>query len=308
MGHYYFSHGRYEPARTLYEYASSQDPQDADLWHALGAILLSESKFLKAQRLWQKAATEQEACRNHAGIQLQLKKMEAYGYFQSSCSTPTTPSPTHRWSSPAPQAFVTPHLIDPALCPQIIQWAETGTWTQQRHYAVPTHDVPVHTVPSLLEWFHDFMTHTMRPILAEQFHSSSHYFVHDAFCVKYQADQASNHLPIHIDESTHSLVLALNDDYEGGGTYFYDSDQTVRLATGDVLSFKGDELWHGGQALTRGTRYIIAVFLYHDDDDESEKEQSKASRPCQAPNTVGEAMRQAKKQKQEFSFGFQFAA
>jgi hypothetical protein len=90
--------------------------------------------------------------------------------------------------------------------------------------------------------------------------------MHDAFCVRYQAGEASNHLPVHTDESTHSFVLASNDDFQGGGTYFYDYDTTIRLEAGEMLSFRGDRLQHGGEALVQGTRYILAVFLYHDDD------------------------------------------
>jgi 2OG-Fe(II) oxygenase superfamily len=69
------------------------------------------------------------------------------------------------------------------------------------------------------------------------------------------------------DESTHSLVIALNDNYDGGGTVFYDSNQTIRLQCGQVLCFRGDSVFHGGEAVTNGTRYIIAVFLYYDESD-----------------------------------------
>jgi hypothetical protein len=64
------------------------------------------------------------------------------------------------------------------------------------------------------------------------------------------------------DESTHSFILALNDEYNGGGTYFYQSQSTVSLKTSDVLSFRGDSIEHGGEAITKGSRYIIVAFLY----------------------------------------------
>lgn len=70
---------------------------------------------------------------------------------------------------------------------------------------------------------------------------------------------------IDTDESTHSLIIALNDNYEGGGTYFLNDNITIKLKTGQILSFNGNELEHGGEAITKGIRYIIAVFLYHDD-------------------------------------------
>ena len=74
------------------------------------------------------------------------------------------------------------------------------------------------------------------------------------------------------DESTHSLVVALNDDYSGGGTYFYDHDTTVRPEQGWALSFAGGDMLHGGEAVTAGVRYILAAFLYHDDNTIEEEE------------------------------------
>jgi hypothetical protein len=71
--------------------------------------------------------------------------------------------------------------------------------------------------------------------------------VHDAFVVKYQygADDDSSdstpheqqqqqrpqrQLPLHTDQSTHSLTIALNSltDYSGGGTFFADLNDAVR--------------------------------------------------------------------------------
>ena len=64
--------------------------------------------------------------------------------------------------------------------------------------------------------------------------------VHDAFIVKYSCCQAASsdpfsgapqrHLPLHEDQSTHSLTIALNalGEYEGGGTYFVALGDAVR--------------------------------------------------------------------------------
>lgn len=146
------------------------------------------------------------------------------------------------------------------------------------------------------------MSTMIRPLLAAQFQTSQNFYAHDAFCVKYQANQVSNHLPIHTDESTHSFVLALNDEYDGGGTYFYESNMTVRLQCGDVVSFRGDQVQHGGEAVTGGTRYIIAVFLYHDDDEIREVPCAGRKRPR---NELTEMFHNSEEEKEnEFSFGF----
>ena len=254
LGSFYLSKGRLNDAKALYSRALSLDASQADVWHALGAIELSSRNFLQAQRIWKKAADEHpSSCQDHAGIALQLKKIERYGYLR--------PRDTRQWESPkcdawrsvVPHVYVTSGLVDSSTCKKIIRWAEdSGQWTRQRHYAVPTHDVPVHDVEPLLGWFNDFMQGSVYPLLTKQFGPCpSCFYVHDAFCVRYEACQAWNHLPIHTDESTHSIVLALNDDYQGGGTYFYDSNETVHLRTGELLSFRGDQLFHGGVTVSQ---------------------------------------------------------
>jgi len=86
--------------------------------------------------------------------------------------------------------------------------------------------------------------------------------IHDAFVVRY-THGAQNHLPLHQDESSHSVTMALNDDsdYDGGGTYFEALGGAVRPPAGKALVFDG-QLVHGGDPITKGTRYIIAAFLF----------------------------------------------
>lgn len=43
----------------------------------------------------------------------------------------------------------------------------------------------------------------------------------------------------------------------------------IILEQGHILSFPGGSLLHGGDPLLSGTRYIIAVFILINDDDES---------------------------------------
>jgi predicted 2-oxoglutarate/Fe(II)-dependent dioxygenase YbiX len=82
----------------------------------------------------------------------------------------------------------------------------------------------------------------------------------------------------------------LNDNYEGGGTYFFDLQETVRPEAGSALAFRGDQMLHGGQPVTQGTRYILAAFLYQ----ATKKKRS----------LVTDMLRDAKKEKYGFSFDF----
>lgn len=241
-------------------------PSSLEAYHALGAIALSKGNFLAAQRIWQSAPRTSTL---HAGLDLQWAKLKAYRYLEKDVrqkkESPRADVPLSREIVPQ-QAFVG-QIVDATTCQRILEWVnalDSAEWTSNRHYAVPTRDVPVHSVPPLLNWFVEWMDTCMIPLLASQFGTSLNYYVHDAFCVCYDAGKSSNYLPIHVDESTHSFVVALNQDYVGGGTYFSKTDSTVLLRTGEVLCFRGNILEHGGEPVTSGKRYILTGFLYLD--------------------------------------------
>ena len=150
----------------------------------------------------------------------------------------------------------------------------------------------------------------MGPLLERQFENDSdeslgsNFYVHDAFCVRYQGTKASNYLPIHTDESTHSFVLALNnyDDYGGGGTYFCEHDTSIKLKIGEVLSFRGDKMEHGGEAVTDRERYILVAFLYHD---RGSRVGKKRAALIDEPNTIANGIHGHSQSKiSKFSFSF----
>ncbi|KAI2507720.1 hypothetical protein MHU86_6719 [Fragilaria crotonensis] len=271
LGHLHFQQERFEEALSCYRHAVEIDASLDDVWHAIGAVLLTQNKFLQAQRHWRDAVEKHKGLEQNTGISLQLTKQESYGYFKTACGreSPTNtsvglPEFTSYFDG---KCFMTDGPVaSREQCLQIIQWAESLEWTASRHYAVPTNDVPVHAVPQLLTWFNDWMVSTVCPLLSKQFGTlPEHMYCHDAFVVRYQATKNTNFLPVHVDESTHSFVLALNDDFVGGGTYFCDYQKTIApKKSGCLVSFRGSSLRHGGNAVISGTRYILAVFLYHD--------------------------------------------
>lgn len=128
----------------------------------------------------------------------------------------------------------------------------------------PPTDIPLHAVPSLLTWFAEALLPRTLQLLRDAFFEGQDMqcSVHDAFVVKYSAADGQRHLPLHSDESTHSITVALNSDsdFTGGGTYFQDLRGAVRPPIGHVLAFDGN-LLHAGDVLMTGTRYIIAAFL-----------------------------------------------
>lgn len=311
LAHSHFFKEAFEDAMSLYQechdYCSSSEGTEtdktsttlqewkfqnqADLWHAIGAVILSQQKFASAQEHWKNGSRYQSV---HKEISEQLEKQTAYQYFdelsphkrKGTFKQEILQSQTNAMTTSNKSIFVSSDVIEIETCRQLIEWAKEyaldhGGWTASRHYAVPTTDLPIHKVPKLLRWFQEWMPNVLFPLLQDQFGASSRsaekkrFYVHDAFLVRYEATASSNFLPMHFDESTHSCVLALNDDFDGGGSYIYDLDRSIAPETGGMVSFRGNQCLHGGNPVTRGVRYILAIFLFLDRDlacDSSEDE------------------------------------
>jgi hypothetical protein len=261
---------------------------EADLWHTMGAVLLSQRKFASAQQLWKNGSSHYKNI--HKELSEQLEKQRVYQYFNSEphclitkslCYETIQPSDRqlmHKVTNDTTQSiFVASDIIDVPTCQELIQFAldyalNNGGWTTSRHYSVPTTDLPIHQVPKLLEWFQAWMPQVLFPLLRDQFgiddeeQQQHRFYVHDAFLVRYEATASNCFLPLHFDESTHSCVLALNDDFDGGGSYMYSLNQTVAPSTGGMISFMGNQVLHGGTPVVSGQRYILAIFLYLDKD------------------------------------------
>ena len=105
---------------------------------------------------------------------------------------------------------------------QTESYVEKNGWTTTRHYSVPTTDVPVSSVPSVLKWFNSSLYPKLSNFVSSAF-GVVDLLVHDAFVVKYDATNVGNgavSLPWHFDESTFSFTVSLNDGFRGGGTEF----------------------------------------------------------------------------------------
>ena len=190
LAHGYMALGDLDEARCIYE--TIQDETDttwkserADAWHALGAIELSRGRFLAAQRLWSTArrvleseSTIKNHHTRHVGLELQWKKLDCYKYLKPNSQCTSTETKLPHFRKIVPNAFVS-QVLSSEACDRVVRWADTGVWTKKRHYAVPTCDIPVHEVKPLLAWFTNFVSDTMRPLLAQQFGTSPFYYVHD---------------------------------------------------------------------------------------------------------------------------------
>ena len=136
----------------------------------------------------------------------------------------------------------------------------------------------VKDVPEILDWFNSRLKSTLFPMLAARFPDKisgpDAIRAHDSFIVKYD-EEGQRALPLHVDESAFSFTIALNDRscYEGGGTRFERAarpgsdawaEEVLNADAGGVVAFAG-KARHGGFPISSGTRYIIPLFCYLDE-------------------------------------------
>ena len=82
----------------------------------------------------------------------------------------------------------------------------------------------------------------------------------DLFIAKYDATVPGRqtHLDAHQDKQMLSFVIALNDDFTDGGTYFFATEELWRALPGSAILFHGMH-WHAGIQT-----YIINAFNISD--------------------------------------------
>jgi len=83
----------------------------------------------------------------------------------------------------------------------------------------------------------------------------------DLFLVKYDAHLGQRELQAHVDAADVSFILTLNNTFEGGGTYFVQSQQLVRGGIGSLLVFPS-HMRHEGRPITKGVRYLLVGFCF----------------------------------------------
>jgi hypothetical protein len=72
----------------------------------------------------------------------------------------------------------------------------------------------------------------------------------------------SPYVPGSSSQSLFTLVIYLNDDYEGGETFFPDHNQLVRPQTGTALIF-AHGIRHEALKLLRGAKYALHTFVMY---------------------------------------------
>lgn len=174
--------------------------------------------------------------------------------------------------------YIVVPLLSKSMCKQILteglNYAKKNNWTKKRHDDYPTTDNEITS-----EWENfDFIDKHVRSRVFSEISKmynipENKLGVNEYFIVKYEHSKQNN-LDAHVDGSDFSFILALNDDYEGGGTKFVDMNKTVKLKQGECLIFSGQNK-HMGKKITDGKRYILTGFLHYKKEDFCENKYSK---------------------------------
>jgi len=260
-----------------------------EAWHGLGVALLGLGRWPDAAAAFEAGVADAPG---HAALGAVAAVRAAYPPARLSGAPPPQPFSVldaggGRAAALSAAAFSVAQC-DAAMAEAEAAAAARGGWTTARHATVPTTDLPLSALPATLAAFNAAMVNVVAPLAAAAFpgvvgqNVGARLRVHDAFLVRYDAEGGQASLPPHRDQGMLSLTLSLSApglDFEGGGTWFSgraalggeeegERAGVVRLERGALLLFPST-LLHAGQRITRGRRYIIAAFLWLDEDEET---------------------------------------
>lgn len=156
-------------------------------------------------------------------------------------------------------------LFTPKFCREAIALAEAkDKWTIDRHEHYPTNDVLLQDI-GLDDIYNRVLDEVVRPLAIHQWNlegKSWDAFSNENFMARYTTSRQS-HLALHHDRSHLTMVIKLNDEFSGGGTWFpkYQKLSNPEQIGTAVLHPGMITHRHGARPITSGKRYIIVSFI-----------------------------------------------
>jgi radical SAM protein with 4Fe4S-binding SPASM domain len=170
------------------------------------------------------------------------------------------------WRSGRGNVFTVPDIADAATCRRHIEQAEKSIWRPSgisdereasRDFAAARFDSKS-IFSAIRDVLPDRIDGRRLVRIAEERmiylrYSQAHFFAMHTDSPYEAGDKTS---------SLFTLMIYLNDDFEGGGTYFPDIDRVVSPKAGAALMFP-HSLRHEGQRLLGGTKYALHTFVLY---------------------------------------------
>lgn len=156
-------------------------------------------------------------------------------------------------------------LFTPRFCKEVIAMAEAkDKWTIDRHEHYPTNDVLLEEI-GLNDIYNRVLDEIVRPLAIHLWNLEGTQwdaFSNENFMARYTTTRQS-HLSLHHDRSHLTMVVKLNDEFSGGGTWFpqYQKLSNPKEIGTAVLHPGMITHRHGARPITLGKRYINVSFI-----------------------------------------------
>lgn len=156
-------------------------------------------------------------------------------------------------------------LFTPRFCKEVIAMAEAkDKWTIDRHEHYPTNDVLLEEI-GLNDIYNRVLDEIVRPLAIHLWDLEGTQwdaFSNENFMARYTTTRQS-HLSLHHDRSHLTMVVKLNDEFSGGGTWFpqYQKLSNPKEIGTAVLHPGMITHRHGARPITLGKRYINVSFI-----------------------------------------------
>ena len=160
-----------------------------------------------------------------------------------------------------PDVYTWP-LLRIQFCNEMIAMAERHEWTRSRHKFYPTTDMLIETF-GMDKAYHSILREYVYPAAIHKWKlegNSWEKLSFESFIIKYTPDDQS-HLSLHHDHSKITAIATLNDDFEGGGTYYERQKFLLTGPPGHITIHPGNITHrHGARSVTKWVRYVIVTF------------------------------------------------
>jgi GR25 family glycosyltransferase involved in LPS biosynthesis len=154
-------------------------------------------------------------------------------------------------------------FLTPEMCKKIIDMAEAhGKWESMYGDKFPGQELRIREFSmELWNTLENHFKESINPVIEKYWFPLLMNGLRDAFIIKYSPETQKS-LNCHHDASLVSGNVKLNDDYEGGDTYFYRQNfSNINTQIGKIILWPG-QVTHGheGREVTKGTKYNLVIW------------------------------------------------